>query len=376
MRRRKICLFSVVAAVLFSQPICAEEDMLTEFDDEIRLFRENLPDEMENGLPEFADAEDWLTEAGRAFDLSFLWDTAVEALSSHWSSALFQLSQLLAMVIVSALFRGLQNALETPILQPSWEFCSALCFSLVLARMLMPLLALCESYLTTLTKLLDGVTPLACTVSAASGNLNGAAVSRAALLLLATLLENLYTILLVPPVKIAFCFSIVGGLNTAVRLDTVGQMVRRFFTWLIALLSVFLTFLIGMQTLVARSADSFTLRTVKFALGNAIPLVGGALSEALGSAVGSLAVIKSSCGALSAAAILISFIPVLLELFLGRAVLAVGQGAAELIGADREGKMCAEMHGIVGYLLAVVAVASFLFLFILALLIGMPTYGG
>jgi len=137
-----------------------------------------------------------------------------------------------------------------------------------------------------------------------------------------------------------------------------------------------LTFTIGVQNVIAKSTDSFTMRTVKFALGSFIPLVGGALSDALGTAAGSLSLIRTACGAVCMAAVLILAVPLIVQLVLNRTVLALCRGAAEMIGCEREGRLIGEMHGVVGTLLAAAAMVSLLFLLILALLIGMRSTGG
>ena len=110
------------------------------------------------------------------------------------------------------------------------------------------------------------------------------------------------------------------------------------------------------------------MKTVKFALGNLIPLIGGALSDAVGTVAGSLNLIKTTCGAVCAAAVVILILPLILQLLLHRAVLAVCQGAADLVGCEKESRLIGEVHSVLGYMLAVVSLASVLFLFVLALM--------
>ena len=179
-----------------------------------------------------------------------------------------------------------------------------------------------------------------------------------------------------PAVRISFCLALVSCLGGIIRLDTLGRCIRRLFTWFLALVGVILTFVIGVQNVIARSADSFGMRTVKFALSSFIPLVGGALSDALGTAVSSLHLIRNTCGAVCVFALLLITVPMILQLVIQRAVFSVCQGAAELIGCDREGKMFGEMHGILGSMLALVAIVSLLFLFVLTMIIGLRTAEG
>lgn len=195
------------------------------------------------------------------------------------------------------------------------------------------------------------------------------------MMLLCTVLQNTYAFFLFPTVKLAFCLGIVGNIGSVVRIDALSRLVRRIFLWILAGLGILLGFLIASQTWIARSADSLSFRTVKFALSSFIPLVGSSLAEALGAAAGGLQMIRQSCGILSAAAILLYLLPAVTELLLHRLVLSLCQGAAELIGCEREGKLLGEIHGIVGYMTAVVCVASLLFLFVLILIMGVSGAG-
>jgi len=125
---------------------------------------------------------------------------------------------------------------------------------------------------------------------------------------------------------------------------------------------VIVGFTISVQSVLAKSADSLSLKTVKFALGNMIPLVGSAVADAVSTVAGGLGVIRAFYGGLCVLALLIFLLPVLAQLILHRLVLAVCQGMAEMLGCEQEGKMIAEIHGVLGCILAMVALMSVLFL--------------
>jgi len=377
-KRALLCAFAgAVMIVLFCGSACAEEGIAAElYGEELEQFSAVLPDELPPELRGALRAPDGVETAADALDFSAVWARIAAEIRDAWPSAAALMLRLMGLLMISALFGGCGKALGGSSLTPACELCSTLCTALAAAEPLGAMLNSCRGYLETMTELVNGVTPIACALCAASGQLNTAAVSRAALMLLYTLYQNLYTVLLLPAVRIEFCFGIIGSIGAGVRLDALSRGVRRVFTWLLAMLGLVLTFTIGVQNVIAKSTDSFTMRTVKFALGSFIPLVGGALSDALGTAAGSLSLIRTACGAVCMAAVLILAVPLIVQLVLNRTVLALCRGAAEMIGCEREGRLIGEMHGVVGTLLAAAAMVSLLFLLILALLIGMRSTGG
>ncbi|MBE6559773.1 MAG: hypothetical protein E7662_01505 [Ruminococcaceae bacterium] len=367
---------AAVIAVLFVMPIRADDGIVSEFEEEIEQFREGLPEKMPDALRDALSDPEAATNLGDALTFSALWEVIAASVKELLPSSAALMIRLMGILLCCGLMSAGKNTLGLGGTVNAWEVCCGLCLSLGTADSLRGILTRCEEYIRALTDLVSGVTPIACALTAASGNLNGAAVNRAALMLLYTLFQNLYSVLLLPAIRISFSIALVSTLGGVLRLDAIGRCVRRLFTWFIALLGVILSFVIGVQNVIARSADSFSMRTVKFALGSFIPLVGGALSDALGTAVSSLQLIRSTCGVVCAAAVLLLALPIILQLILQRAVFSLCQGAAELTGCDREGKLFGEMHGILGNMLALAAIVSLLFLFVLTLMTTLHGAGG
>jgi len=83
-----------------------------------------------------------------------------------------------------------------------------------------------------------------------------------------------------------------------------------------------------------------------------------------------LNLIKNVCGGAGAIFVVILFLPVLLQLLLYRAALGLGAGVAELLGCTHEKNLLSDVNGVLGYMLAVMALCSLLLVFIISLLIG------
>lgn len=372
--RRAVCA-ALLLFILVPHAMASGESPAELYREELEEFSQSLPENLPDELRGALESPDGAGQAAQALDFPALWRQISEAVSSAWPSAASLMLRIMGVLIFSALYGGCRNALGTSA-TAACDFCSTLCIALTTAEPIGNMLSASRVYLESVTALVTGVTPIACALCAASGALHSAAVARASLMLLCTLFQNLYALLILPAVRIEFCLGIVGALGTGVRLDALARGIRRIFTWLLSLLGMLFTFTVGVQTVIAKSTDSFAARTVKFALGSFIPLVGGAMSDALGTAAASLALIRTTCGAVCMAAVLLLFVPLLVQLLLSRTVISLCRGAAEMIGCDREARLLGEMHGVLGYMLAAAAIVSLLVLLNMALLIGVRGTGG
>ena len=71
---------------------------------------------------------------------------------------------------------------------------------------------------------------------------------------------------------------------------------------------------LGLKSLLAGSADTLTSKGIKLALSSAVPIVGGALSDAYSSIIGSVALLKSTVGVFGVIAVVLMDLPVILQL--------------------------------------------------------------
>ncbi len=371
MRRAVAAVLCVLLAAACSSMCHAETESYTEsFRDEWDEFRGAMPEQlMGDAVPD--DPADAVGMMGTVWSLSSWMKRAAGSVSSFWREDARLLCELLALLLISALFYRLRDGLGPADLGAVFSLCACLALCLEMTDALGPLLAAAQDFLSFLASLCAGVSPLACAVTAAGGQISFSAVLNASLALLYTVFQNLSAWLLLPVVRVTLAWSLVCGASQTLHAEGIVRCVRRVFTWGLAVLTLLLGFVISVQSVVARSTDTLTLRTVRFAFGNLIPLIGGALSETMTTAAGSLRVIRTACGTLSMAAVLGTLMPLVVRLILAHAMLGIGQGAAELIGCEREGKVLGEFGTAVGYMLALCALGAMLMILILALLCGM-----
>ncbi len=355
---------------LCTSPLRADEgEIIYEFREELDGFAATLPDEMQTDFHGILTSPDGLDTMRETYSVSYYIDAVWKEIQAVWPSAVSTYMQVLGILIVIAVFRRLQNSFFSESLSDAMDLCSTVCLVLCLTPVLQSVSVLSQQFFSMLMSLTNGITPIVCALFVSSGNLTTAATVNASLMLVYTLFQNILDGVFLPMIRVLYALGMIGHVGSGVRLDSLGRCIRKFFLWSLSLVTLLLSVLIGVQNSMALSIDSFSMKTVKFALGSFIPLVGNALADAVGTVAGSMNVIKNTCGTMGILVMILLLLPSILQLILQRAAVGAAQVTAELLGCEKEGRLLAEIQGVFGYILAVTALAAVLFVFIMALII-------
>ena len=147
-----------------------------------------------------------------------------------------------------------------------------------------------------------------------------------------------------------------GGLKKAV------QRLWQFMT-------ICVSFLLGAQTVLAKSADNLALRSAKFALSSFVPVAGSALAEVWSTVRAGAGFLRGAAGIGGMLALLSLLIPVVVPLVLYRLVFSLAHHAADALGVGELSAMYAGAAGVVELLTAFVLYAAMLFFVALVLFV-------
>ena len=225
-----------------------------------------------------------------------------------------------------------------------------------------------ESFFSDLSSFASLLSPLYTATLASGGAVTGAATATGAFTGFVTVLDVLATGLLGPLVQVLLAFTLLSALGNGGAIGELSSRLTGLYVLLLSLVGALLTAALAFEGSLASAADSMATRTVKFAIGNALPLVGGTVSSLLGSLSASLSLIKSAMGATSLVVLLALCLPLLCELFLWRTAFSLCDGLAVLLGAPALGSALGRFRKIYDLMLAGCALVSVLFLLTVGLL--------
>ena len=130
-----------------------------------------------------------------------------------------------------------------------------------------------------------------------------------------------------------------------------------------------LSLALSTQSVLAGQADTLGMRGIKYAVGNAIPVVGGAVAGTLSAVGAGMGLLRGVCGVAGILLVALLLLPALVELLLLRATLRLASTVASMLSCDGEAKLLGDMASLYGYLAAAVSVCSVTFVLALGLLI-------
>lgn len=156
--------------------------------------------------------------------------------------------------------------------------------------------------------------PTLSAAAAAGGCAVSASVRQVATVFFSDLLISLIRSLLLPLVWVFVALSAADAILPAGRLSGIAQGLHKAATWLLSGSLLLFTGYLSLSGAFASSADNLTLRMARSAIGTAIPVVGGIISDAADTILAGAGVLRQSVGIVGTLTILATCILPFLKL--------------------------------------------------------------
>ena len=316
--------------------------------------RDSLPDRLENDISENGES------AVASLGAEYIASLAASALKAAFAYSVKPLAAVIGVLLLSALLNSAGAAAAGG---EAVALSSAVSVTVTLFGAITPLFKLTSDTLSGIGLIMKGILPVMTGIYAMSGNITAASVNSTWLMLLLTFLETLTESLLMPLLCTCTGFIAVTTLSRftgAPDMSGVSGELKKALTFLLAAAGTVFTTVMAHQTALAKSADSVALRSLKFASGNMIPVIGGALGEAADGYLAGVSLIRSTSGTLAAAAVISYVLPALLKIAVLRAGLSAVAAGAEIMGRGKEAAVVREAGEVLGIAVALICTASVL----------------
>lgn len=188
------------------------------------------------------------------------------------------------------------------------------------------------SYLRTVSSFLTAFTPVFSGIIAASGKVGSAGAGAYLILGLSSVISAAAGVIVIPLITLYLGLSFVSGVSGNINLLPICNSIKKISNVTLGGLVAVFSGVLALKTTVSAAADSVALRGIKFGVSSFIPVVGGALSEAVNAAGGYLNVVKSGFGVFGIIMLFCFFLPVAVDILLWILTLSVASFAADLTG--------------------------------------------
>ncbi len=168
---------------------------------------------------------------------------------------------------------------------------------------------------------------------------------------------------------VMLAISAASSMNPLMRLEGISRTVSRAVTLFMAFVAGIFVAVLSVRGVIAGAADSVTIRGVRFLVGNAVPVVGSAVGEALNSVAASLGLIKNTVGMLGIAGVAVINLPVLISVCVWKTVLYFISIAADIADCAEIKSFSEGINGVLSVIIGAIIFVSFVFIISIAILI-------
>lgn len=362
-----------VMLITFSLCVCAKE-----VDDPINGFsfsgiKELIPQEVAEVLPNEVFSErgtNAVKSVDEAFDVRNVLSYITNSIFAAVPSAVSHFAILLGILILSSAFGVLSDSLKSTYISQAVKFAVALSLVASLFSWQKQMFESASGYLTGLTSLMNGLLPVMGTVYALGGNISSAVVQSGFTMLMLAVCENAVIYVFMPILKVCFGFALVTAVSGGKPdMSGVSKTVKGMYTAGISFLMLIILLMLTARNMIASGSDGFAAQTVKFALGNFIPVIGGALGDSLGAVTSGLTLIKNGTGALGVLLILFMTLPIIVSLMVNNVVLSILSIISGILGCEFEKKLFDEAKELSGFAMALCGICALTFILSIAVFV-------
>lgn len=364
-----ICHVAVILIVIYCLiiPVAADEFIVSGEEyagDGFDSFMDELPPEVREAIGDFSvtktDGEENLRTH---FSFAYLWKQIRRVFAEKILPFFGKCTIMCGMLLITAMTKQLTGE------NPFMEMCADLTMALTIYSVAAEMFAIAGSYMESLCTVMNRFLPVLAAASYSTGEITAATVQHTGMVLFITILSSINTYLFQPLCRGLFALTIIASVCNEVSVSGLLAWIKRFFLSLFSFFILIYSFVYGIQTSLAKCSDSLGLRTVRFALGNFIPIVGGVVSEAFAAVREGLRYVKTMTGIGGILVLLLLLLPVGVSLFLMQMTFSVSHLTAEVLGLSKSAKWLADTSSILQILMAMVWLSTLFFLFAMILYI-------
>lgn len=335
-----------------------------EMKDYLSDFLEAVPEYIRNDLPDVAEGENLYEEYNYNYFYNRFVSTFLDVIPTYRKALLSILGILLVSAVAGVLFENSSSGVRQAVSSIS---CAALGICILNTGFFKS--GSIGFFIKSVSEFGTAIVPTVTALLAASGNYSSSVLTGESLTVVCSCIELIFSKAVFPLISVSVSACLAGAVVCSDEAFALSALFRKLATFITVFSMTFLVFIIALQSKLSVAADTIGLKTIKFAVGNFVPFVGGTVSETLNTVGAGIGYIKNTCGALSLVVLFILILSPLVSLILGKTVYFISSSVANIFGCNAELKMLTEMSSILNSLIALVVSASVVFVYILVFVI-------
>ncbi|MDD7338359.1 MAG: hypothetical protein PUG56_06535 [Ruminococcus sp.] len=222
----------------------------------------------------------------------------------------------------------------------------------------------CADFMKSLIPVLVGIV-------SASGNPSLAVSFQSCAFAAAEVISALGKNYVVPIVGAVTALDLTGSLMPSMKLSGITELVKKTVIQTLSFTATLYVSFLGIKGALANAADTVASKGIKLVISSAVPIVGGAVSEAYSGIIGSLVLVRSTMGIFGIIVIAVITVPSMLQLLFWIFALKLGAAAGEVFSLGGVSSLLKALSCAITLLNVVILFGAVLFIISLALLLSL-----
>lgn len=191
-------------------------------------------------------------------------------------------------------------------------------------------------------------------IMAANGQTASAASYTALITAAVQVLSQVFSLIIFPLTSCIMGVSVAGAVNPELKISSIAELSKKLVNWGLTFIMTIFTGLLSVQSFVGAAADTVSMKAVKFTVSGAVPIVGGAVSDALSTVKGSLGLIKAATGSYGIIASAVIIAPILISALLYRLAFMISAAISDALGTSRLTVLIKSAESVISAVIAVI----------------------
>lgn len=238
----------------------------------------------------------------------------------------------IVIIMLSALFQGFKQTVESGEMASAVSTVSAIAVSLILVSEIKFTVSAGCAAIEVCANFIYAFFPAFCIIVAASGSTVAAFSTNTLLLSMAQILNFISQNIFMPLSNCFLALGICSGIRNELNLGALVSNLKKYLITAISVCSGVFISVLSIKTAVASRADAIGLRSIRFAINSVVPVIGSAVSEGLLSIQAYSSLIRSSVGVAGIAAVAVLFLPPILQVMFWRLFLTLCASVSDIFG--------------------------------------------
>lgn len=227
------------------------------------------------------------------------WESISNSLGSLFLSEvktnLSFLSKILVIAIISAILTNLQGTFENSSVSSIANYITYIVIAILVVGSFYQLINVAKDTVNLLVTFMEIILPILLTFLVLAGGPNTKILFHPMIIAVVNIIGELVKNVIFPLIYFSFIISILSNISNRKEFKKLSDLGRQI---IIFIISASFTIFIGIITIygISSKIDGISIRTAKFAIDTLVPIVGGFLSDAVETVIGSSTILKNGIG--------------------------------------------------------------------------------